>query len=438
MSRERVHIRRFYSWLAEKLWVQPALYSIGAIIAVSVCTLADYLPIAKILPDIKADLIETLMSVLTASMLGVATFAVASMVSAYASVGTNATPRAFALVIADDVSKRALSSFIGAFIFGTIGIIAMNLKFYDLPGRFFLFGVTLLYYAWVIWIFMRWVDSIARLGRMGNAIARVEAAAANSLATHARAPLLGAARQSSDFDQSRPVYPAKIGYIEDIDMSDLQEAAEECGGKVHVAATPGSFVGPGRPVAYIEGGAAVFNDGKVSAAFYIGKQRWFSSDPRFGLVVLAQIASRALSPGINDPGTAIDVLGSATRLLVDWSKKLENENRTRAEDGSVPEFPDVSFPELPISGLLNDAFTAIARDGAAQVEVMIRLQRDLQLLAASTDGDLRDAALEFSKSALERTRLSIAYESDEEAVAEAAAGVERIVMENRDNVDDAE
>ena len=67
---------------------------------------------------------------------------------------------------------------------------------------------------------------------------------------------------------------------------------------------PGSFVGPGRPVAVIEGGRAIINAGKIAAALYIGNQRWFSTDPRFGLVVLAQIASRALSPGINDPGTA--------------------------------------------------------------------------------------------------------------------------------------
>lgn len=114
--------------------MQPALYSIAAILAVWVCTLVDYLPLAEILPDIKAGLIRTLMSVLTASMLGVAIFAVASMASAYASVRTNATPRAFALVISDDISKRALSSFVGAFIFGIIGVIAMNLKLSDLPA----------------------------------------------------------------------------------------------------------------------------------------------------------------------------------------------------------------------------------------------------------------------------------------------------------------
>ena len=85
------------------------LYSIGAVIVAVTSGFADLLPFPDGVPDIATELISTLMSVLTASMLGVATFAVASMVSAYASVGSNATPRAFSLIVADDMSKRALS-----------------------------------------------------------------------------------------------------------------------------------------------------------------------------------------------------------------------------------------------------------------------------------------------------------------------------------------
>jgi hypothetical protein len=47
----------------------------------------------------------------------------------------------------------------------------------------------------------------------------------------------------------------------------------------------------------------------------VGDVRSFDQDPRFGAVVLTEIASRALSPGMNDPGTAIDVIGRAVRLL---------------------------------------------------------------------------------------------------------------------------
>jgi uncharacterized membrane protein len=85
-----------------------------------------------------------------ASLLVIATFAVASMVSSYASAGSTATPRAFSLVIADDVSQNGFSTFIGAFIFSIVALVASKNDFYEKPGRFALFALTIAVFAAVI------------------------------------------------------------------------------------------------------------------------------------------------------------------------------------------------------------------------------------------------------------------------------------------------
>ena len=54
------------------------------------------------------------------------------------------------------------------------------------------------------------------------------------------------------------------------------------------------------------------------SAFAIGDSRSYDQDPRFGLIVLGEIAAKALSPGVNDPGTAIQVIGAGVRLLDVW------------------------------------------------------------------------------------------------------------------------
>lgn len=77
------------------------------------------------MPPISHETVEKLLSVITASTRGVATFAVGSMVAAYASVSSSATPRAFALVISDDVSKTALSTFIAAVNFSVIALVTI-------------------------------------------------------------------------------------------------------------------------------------------------------------------------------------------------------------------------------------------------------------------------------------------------------------------------
>lgn len=68
----------------------------------------------------------------------------------------------------------------------------------------------------------------------------------------------------------------------------------------------------------VEGHLSEKVEAELIEAFVVGDQRTFDNDPRFGLVVLAEIADRALSPAVNDPSTAIDVIGTLTRLLCNW------------------------------------------------------------------------------------------------------------------------
>lgn len=410
IEKNRVYARRLISLVQSRLWIRPALFCVLAIIAVWLCLLADYWPLPTYLPDISGDLIAELMGVLTASMLGVATFAVTSMVSAYNSVGSNATPRAFSLIVADDWSKQALSTFVAAFIFGTIGIIALRGQFYGLQGRLALFCLTLLVYGWVILTFVRWVDSIARLGRMGNAIEKVEQATSDALKNDIAYPFLGCAPPIVSFPHKRPIEARQTGYVQDVDVSKLQQIAENAATEIQIAARPGTFVGPGRALAWVREEQNGLSRDEVAAAFFIGNQRSYQSDPRFGFVVLSQIASRALSPGVNDPGTAIDVIGTETRLLQLWGeKRAETQQQTAERD---PLYPAVRCAALQPAAFLGDAFHAISRDGAGQLEVIKRLLRCLHLLVQNDDPAIRQAALDASEHVLMRARDAMDFKPD--------------------------
>ena len=80
---------------------------------------------------------------MSASMLVIATFSVGSMVSSYASVSGTATPRAFALVIADDTSQNALSAFLGAFIFSLISLIVLLEQLFRQSGKILVICINL-------------------------------------------------------------------------------------------------------------------------------------------------------------------------------------------------------------------------------------------------------------------------------------------------------
>ena len=120
-------LRFFLNRISERLWVRPLVVGVLSIVIVFLVKTVDIPEIGKLVPAITPDSIETLLAIISASMLMIATFAVASMLSAYASASSTATPRSFSLVIADDVSQNTLSTFIGAFIFSIVALIALRI-----------------------------------------------------------------------------------------------------------------------------------------------------------------------------------------------------------------------------------------------------------------------------------------------------------------------
>jgi uncharacterized membrane protein len=184
---------------------------------------------------------------------------------------------------------------------------------------------------------------------------------------------------------------------------------------------PGSFASPRRPLVTVsavgeKGDANDLDEERILEAFVIGTARTFYDDPRYALVVLSEIGSRALSPAVNDPGTAIHILGSLVRLLSTWAEVVGEEEK---EDPEVL-FDRILLPEIAVSDMFEDAFHAIARDGASMIEVGIRLQKSLAALAALAPDLFRDAAMTQAHRALRHGEKSLRLEEDVERLRRAA------------------
>lgn len=106
------------------------------------------------------------------------------------------------------------------------------------------------------------------------------------------------------------------GYIEIIDFAGLEEIANDAGGVIVLDVEAGFFVHPPHALARLIG---VELDEKTAKAirgcFALSGLRTPTQDLRFLLDELVEIALRALSPGVNDPFTAVTALhwiGAAT------------------------------------------------------------------------------------------------------------------------------
>ncbi len=403
----------------EKLWVKPLGFCLLSIFAVFVAKVADGTSLAEHIPEIKPESVETLLSIMASSMMVIATFSAGTMVNAYASASQSSTPRSLSLIISDDVSQNALSVFIGAFIYSAVALTAITQAFFDEAGLFILFCLTCLAFSIVILTFIRWVDSVARLGRVGSTLLKVERATTRAIKNRIDMPCLGAVPQEQIKEQGTyAIYTKQVGYIQLIDIAKLQKSADKNDGFINVAMLPGEFVSPERAIAYSN--KKVVSD-EIVDAFTIGEARSFEADPRFGFIVLAEIASRALSPSVNDHGTAINTISSITRLMLLWHKPKSETDNSQKNSAQHEEFKydRISLPALNVNDLFDDAYTSIARDGAANIEVAIRIQKSLKTIKAcfknggtSIERDFVEAASKLAKQSYERAKLALDYEDD--------------------------
>ncbi|WP_287979863.1 DUF2254 domain-containing protein [Sphingomonas sp.] len=361
--------------------------------------------------------VDSILTMLASSMLAVTTFSLTAMVSAYSGATSTITPRAVQLLIDDSTAQNALATFLGSFLFAIVGIVALSTGLYGETGRVILFFGTILVILFIVVTLLRWIEHIARFGRMSDTIDRVERAAMAAVETMAVPILLDGAAPAVGGDGRTGVAATTMARVTHVDVARLGEIAAALAADIHVVALPGTLVEPGRAMALVAGTVDDAAINQVRQAFTLAHHRAFDHDPRFGLVVLSEIASRALSPAVNDPGTAIAVIETGSRVL------LRLLDHCAAEADPLP--ARVHVPPVLLADLLEDWSRPIARDGATLVEVDIRLQKALGALARHAPAARRVIARE-AEDALVRARAALVHDGDcalvDRAHCEAFAG----------------
>jgi len=115
----------------------------------------------------------------------------------------------------------------------------------------------------------------------------------------------------ANFEQD--AYPVKAhssGYFQAIDEEELMQIACDRSLLLHVKSRPGRFVVQGSDLVMVFPGDFVNRKlgDRINDAFLFGRQRTEQQDVEFPIDQLVDIALRAISPGINDPTTAIECI----------------------------------------------------------------------------------------------------------------------------------
>ena len=179
--------------------------------------------------------------------------------------------------------------------------------------------------------------------------------------------------------EARPVGSPADGYLQLIDADALMSLAQEEDLLLRLERRPGHYLVKGRAMVMVWPKDRVTDDlvQRMQAAFVLGDQRTAGQDVEFSFQQLVEIAVRALSPGINDPFTAIacvDRLGSGLCRLA--QRDVPSAQRFDADGRLRLVAPGASF-----AGVVDTAFNQIRQCARSNPAVSIRLLEAIAQIA---------------------------------------------------------
>ena len=150
---------------------------------------------------------------------------------------------------------------------------------------------------------------------------------------------------------SQPAGPAAArlaagssGFLNSVDAVAVVDVAGAAGAIIRIDEWPGESLIAGVPFATVwaagereEFTAAELEDltRRLGDAVTIGFERTNDQDPAFGFRQLADVGARALSPGTNDPTTAVHVIGHLSGLLCVLAGRELRDDASNDDDGVV-------------------------------------------------------------------------------------------------------
>ena len=175
---------------------------------------------------------------------------------------------------------------------------------------------------------------------------------------------------SPKFDEGFEILSDQVGYLQGVDGEFLLEIATKNDFQVKVDVIPGDYIFRGCPIAHVNR-AGVDEDcqTQIKNCFLTGIRRTPRQDINCVVRELAEVAIRALSPGINDPHTATICIDYLTAAMCKLLRRDKPETSRRDQDGNVR----VVTAPITFELVLEEAFGEILFYGRESVVILNHL-----------------------------------------------------------------
>jgi uncharacterized membrane protein len=356
------------------LWVLPGVSVVFALILGSVLSSIDipkHSPLHRLVFEGTADDARNLLVAITSTMVTVIALVLGLMVVALTLSSTQFSPRLLRNFFRDVQNKLVLSAFVATFAYSAAGLYTVGVsggnRTEDYPRLAVTGAIVLLFISLFALVWQ--VHHVAHSMQIDEIMRRVEDGTQEVIRAVPVTPCEGS--PPSPPADATQIRARRSGYVQTIHHEPLVELAEQLGVNVAITFRVGQHVVSGTPLALIwrddgsdAGGDAAGLVDVAHQAVRLGFERTLEQDAAFGIRQLVDIASKALSPAVNDPYTAVQAIDHIAVILASIARREHGTTVHRAANGATVTVPGYAFADY-----LDLACAQIRRFGATEPTV---------------------------------------------------------------------
>jgi uncharacterized membrane protein len=380
MTWEQRHRLRRIARTSLVLWASVSL--VAALIAAPAVRWLDR-ETGWVLFDFSPDGARAILSVLVGSMLTFIVFVLSATLIVVQLASGQSSPRVIAVVLATPWVKVPLATLTFTFVFTLATLSRVEARVPD-----FQVSVAVLLSLLCLVVFFQFVHDLST-GLRPAALIQLVADQAERVIDEVY-PQQFDPKLAEGIGPRHPTGPMRVieftgrsGVVHAFSAKDLAAKAVLAGIVIELLPQVGDFVSTGDPLFQIAEGGGPIPEDEFRACVAVGAERTIEQDPRFVFRILVDIASKALSPAINDPTTAVQAIDQIQRLLLILGRRHLDEGRIRDADGKLRVVYDT--PDWPDFVML--AASEVRQFGTASIQVCRRLRAMLNHLIESLPPD---------------------------------------------------
>lgn len=366
---------RIKLYIRNSIWIFPALSIAAALLTVALLNRIDLALGWEM--RLSPETARAVMGTIASSMFTLVAIASSAILVVVQLASAQLTPRLIALVYRNSVRKFSISLFVFTFTFSVAVLVRIDDKVPLLTSYIAAYGFLL-----NLAFFLYFIDDMGKTLRPSAVVRTVALAGREVIRSvypkyiHDEQMHVTNSIMKWNGRRHRVVLNRIDGVILAFDLKGLVSLAENSNCVVELVPEIGDFVAAGTPLFRIYDGGDELDDDSLRRLLALGQERTLEQDPMFAFRIIVDIASKALSPAINDPTTAVLSIDQLHHLLRDIGNRHLSDGRgvdTRGQLRLVYRTPDwEDFVRLSV--------TEIRHYGRDSVQVTRRLKAMLENL----------------------------------------------------------